>query len=499
MSEPCRDDARQVLERVARAAMLERGLSPDYAPAVLDELAGLDDASAGLRGAPSGEGPADPVRDLRDLPWCSIDNDGSKDLDQLSVARQGTGEVDIVLVAIADVDSYVRPGGALDGHARGNASTVYTPARNFSMLPERLSTDLSSLNLDEDRLALVIEMGIGPEGSTRSSKVYRASVRSKARLSYGPVAAWLEGGAALPAEVAAVPGLAENLRLQDAVAARIEAYRRSLGALEFDSREERPGFDGNGALRFELDAKDRAKALIENLMIAANGAMVAFLHGKGYPGFCRVVRAPKRWDRIVELAAARGCGLPADPDPRSLSDFMARSRRDDPDGYARLSLSILKLMGKGEYAPQYPDRDPIGHFGLAAKEYAHSTAPNRRYSDLVSQRLAKAALAGGACPYAEPELEAIAKLCTAGEDSVGKVERQVNKAAAALILESRLGQSFPATITGAAEKGTWLKLAEYPVEGRLVKGAEGLDVGDRLEARLVAADPERGYLDFERA
>jgi VacB/RNase II family 3'-5' exoribonuclease len=497
MAESTQADARQVLERVARAAMLERGLSPDYAPAVLAELDAVSTQVLSV---------ADGVRDLRDLPWCSIDDEASKDLDQLSVACPAAGAApDFVLVAIADVDRFVGSGGALDGHARGNTSTVYTPAKNFSMLPERLSTDLSSLNREQDRLALVIEMGIGADGSTVSSSVYRALVRSKARLSYGPVAAWLMSVpaelAAVPAELdelKAVPGLSENLRLQDGLATRIKEYRRSLGALEFDSRDTRPGFDESGALRFELDGKNRANELIENLMIAANGAMVRFLHGKGYPGFCRVVRAPKRWDRIVELAAARGCALPADPDPLALSTFMASSRRADPASYAELSLSVLKLMGKGEYAPQYPDRDPIGHFGLATKDYAHSTAPNRRYSDLVSQRLAKAALAGAACPYAEAELEEIAKLCTAGEDSVGKVERQVNKAAAALILEARLGETFQATITGAAEKGTWLKLAEYPVEGRLVKGADGLDVGDRLIARLVAADPERGYLDFER-
>jgi VacB/RNase II family 3'-5' exoribonuclease len=480
---------RAILAKIARRVMLERGLLPDFSPRALSELAAL-------------EGPAtaadNNIRDLRGLLWCSIDNDDSRDLDQLSVAEALPDGSVKVLVAVADVDTLVIKGSAIDEHARKNTTSVYTAARIFPMLPERLSTDLTSLNFASDRFAMVIEMAVGRDGSLLRSDVYRALVRNKAKLAYNSVAAWLEGSGPLPEEVGAVPGLEANLRLQDGVAQQLKTLRHEHGALTFETIEASVIFD-DGALRgMEVQRKNRAREIIEDLMIAANGVTARFLAAKGQPSFRRVVRTPERWDRIRELAEDHGAELPAAPDAKALETFLVQARERDPLRFPDLSLSVIKLLGAGEYVLLMPGATPAGHFGLAVRDYSHSTAPNRRYPDLITQRLLKAALDGTHSPYDGEELSALARHCTGQEDAVRKVERQVRKSAAAMLLEHRVGEEFDAIVTGAAEKGTWVRLIQPPVEGRLASGLIGLDVGHRVRVELVSTDVERGYIDFRR-
>ena len=375
---------------------------------------------------------------------------------------------------------------------------MYTVAETFPMLPERLSTDLTSLSHDSDRLAIVIEMVLAGDGSLQSSDVYGATVRNRARLAYNSVAAWLEGNGPMPQGIGAVSGLDENLRLQDRVAQKLKALRHKHGALDLETIEARPVFDGDELRDLEADRKNRAKDIIEDFMIAANGVTARYLASKEFPSLRRVVRAPKRWDRIVELAAERGSTLPKEPDARALEQFLAAAKTADPLRFPDLSLSVIKLMGAGEYAVERPGDTVVGHFGLAVKDYAHSTAPNRRYPDLVTQRLLKASVAGRSWPYEIDELTALAKHCTEAEDAANKVERQVTKSAAAILLETRIGEQFDAIVTGASDKGTWVRLLHPPVEGRLERGFEGLDVGRRVRVQLVRTDVERGFIDFKR-
>lgn len=480
---------RAILAKIARRAMLERGLLPDFSPGALSELDGL-------------KGPAtaadDSVRDLRGLLWCSIDNDDSRDLDQLSVSEAMPDGSVKVLVAVADVDALVTKGSAIDEHARQNTTSVYTAARIFSMLPEKLSTDLTSLNFASDRFAMVVEMALGSDGSLLRSYVYRALVRNKAKLAYNSVAAWLEGSGPMPAEVSAVPGLEANLRLQDGVAQQLKKLRHEHGALTLETIEARIVFDDGSLRDLEAERKNRAKDIIEDLMIAANGVTARFLAAKGLPSFRRVVRTPQRWDRIRELAADQDHTLPEAPDARALEAFLAKARERDPLRFPDLSLSVIKLLGAGEYAVEVPGGATSGHFGLAVRDYSHSTAPNRRFPDLITQRLLKSALSGRTLPYTNEELSALAKHCTEKEDAAKKVERQVRKSAAAMLLEHRIGEQFDAMVTGAADKGTWVRLFHPPIEGRLASGLIGLDVGHRVRVELVSIDVERGYIDFRR-
>ena len=477
---------RGALRDIARRAMIARGLLPEFSPEALAEA----DA---LRAAPAEAGAS--VRDLRALPWASIDNDDSRDLDQLSVA-DGAGKV---LVAIADVDASVPRGSAIDDHARHNTTSVYTAARIFPMLPERLSTDLTSLGERQERLATVVEMTVGEDGAVTGSDVYRAVVVNHAKLAYGSVAAWLDGAAPAPPGISAVPGLDEQLRTQDRIAQRLRRRRGEQGALDLETVEARPVFEDGALAGLRQEEKNRAKALIEDLMIAANGVTARWLEREGFPSFRRVLRAPERWARIVALAAGVGEKLPAEPSALALEAFLAARRRADPAAFPDLSLSVVKLLGAGEYAVEVPGERPEGHFGLAVRDYTHSTAPNRRFPDLVTQRLLKAALEGRATPYGIDELAALARHCTEQEANAAKVERQVLKSAAALLLAPRVGERFDAIVTGASEKGTWVRIPRPPVEGKLVRGFEGLDVGDRLRVELVHADVERGFIDFVRA
>jgi VacB/RNase II family 3'-5' exoribonuclease len=375
---------------------------------------------------------------------------------------------------------------------------VYTAAKIFPMLPEKLSTDLTSLNFSEDRLSIVVEMVIGADGSLQDSSIYRGRVRNHAKLAYNSVAAWLEGSGSVPEAIAAVNGLDENLRTQDRVAQSMRRLRHVHGALSLETIEARPIFDGDQIRDLKVEEKNRAKDIIEDFMIAANGVTARYLSSRKLPSVRRVVRTPKRWERIVELAEEHGARLPDDPDSKALDEFLSKEKAADPLRFPDLSLAVIKLLGAGEYIAELPGDTAPGHFGLAVKDYTHSTAPNRRYTDLITQRLLKAAIGGQAAPYNYDELGVMAQHCTAQEDAANKVERQVGKSAAALLLESKIGQQFDAIVTGASDKGTWARLLNIPVEGRVVQGFEGLDVGDRVRVQLISIDVERGYIDFRK-
>lgn len=487
--EPNDRQHRAILQSIARRAMLERGLLPDFSP---EDLAELDRIQAPA--APNGR----PVRDLTSLLWASIDNDDSRDLDQLTVAEVLPGDKVKILVAVADVDSIVKKGSAVDDHARHNTTSVYTAAQIFPMLPEKLSTDLTSLNLDADRLSVVIEMVIGTDGSLQDSDIYRARVRNHAKLAYNSVAAWLERTGPMPGAVATVPALDENLRTQDRAAQSLRNFRHVQGALSLETIKAKPVFDGDQLRDLEAEYKNRATDIIEDFMISANGVTARYLSSRKFPSIRRVVREPKRWDRIVEMAGEHKFRLPADPDPKALDEFLMKEKAADPLRFPDLSLAIIKLLGAGEYMAELPGDTAPGHFGLAVRDYAHSTAPNRRYPDLITQRLLKAALDGHSWPYSKDELDALAKHCTEEEDAADKVERQVDKSAAALLLESRINEQFDAIVTGASDKGTWVRLLQMPVEGKLVHGFDGLDVGDRVRVQLISVDVDRGFIDFKK-
>lgn len=480
---------RTILQNIAHRVMLERGLLPDFSA---EELAELDKILA-----PAAEN-GKLVQDLRNLLWASIDNDDSLDLDQLSVAENMPGGRVKVLVAVADVDSLVKNGSAIDDHASHNTTSVYTAAEVFPMLPEKLSTDFTSLNFNEDRLAIVVEMVIGADGSLQESDVFRALVHNHAKLAYNSVAAWLEGDVPVPEAVATVNGLDENLRLQDRIAQQMKNLRHVHGALNLETIEAKPVFDGDQIRALDIEEKNRAKEIIEDFMIAANGVTARFLSAKKFPSIRRMVRAPKRWERIVEIAADHQFRLPELPNSRALEEFLISQKAADPLRFPDLSLAVIKLLGAGEYVAEFPDGDVPGHFGLAVKDYAHSTAPNRRYPDLLTQRLLKAALEGKPIPYRKDELDILAVHCTEAEDAANKVERQVGKSAAALLLESRIGEQFDSIVTGASEKGTWVRLLNVQVEGKLVYGFEGLDVGDQVRVQLISVDVEKGFIDFKK-
>lgn len=480
---------RSTLQRIACRAMLQRGLLPDFSAEALVEL-GRIQAPAAING--------EQVHDLRGLLWASIDNDDSLDLDQLTVAEAMPGGKVKILVAVADVDALVKNGSAIDEHARHNTTSVYTAGRIFPMLPEKLSTDLTSLNFNEDRLAIVIEMVIGADGSLMDSDIYRASVRNHAKLTYNSVATWLEGNGSLPEAAAAVKGLEKNLRLQDKEAQIMKNLRHVHGALSFETVEARPIFDGDEIRDLEVEKKNRAKDIIEDFMIGANGVTARYLSSRKFPSLRRVVRTPKRWERIVELADEHGFKLPNDPDSKALEEFLTKEKAADPVGFPDLSLAVIKLVGAGEYIAELPGDTAPGHFGLVVRDYTHSTAPNRRYPDLITQRLLKSAIGKSSLPYSNNELDALAKHCTKEEDAANKVERQVRKSAAAMLLEHRIGEQFDAIVTGAAEKGTWARLLTIPIEGRVIHGFEGIDVGNRIRVELIHTDVELGFIDFKK-
>lgn len=486
---------RVILQEIAHRAMLERGFLPDFSPEVLAELQSLKPSQVTSGGLAGGQ---IAIRDLRNLLWSSIDNDDSLDLDQLTVAEAAPSNRVKVFVAIADVAYAVKDGSAIDQHARNNTTSVYTAAEIFPMLPEKISTDITSLNYDQDRLAIVVEMLINPGGELEDSNVYPAWVHNHAKLAYNSVAAWLEKNADIPAAITAVQGLAENLRLQDNAAQSLKNLRHEHGALVLDTIEAKPVFDGDQIQALDIDEKNRAKEIIEDFMIAVNGITARYLSDRNFPSIRRVVRTPKRWERIVTIAANLHYRLPQLPDPKALEDFLVKQKAADPLRFPDLSLAVIKLLGAGEYVAEPPDGNVPGHFGLAVKDYGHSTAPNRRYPDLLTQRLLKAALHGKAVPYTIEELNELAAHCTEAEDAANKVERQVEKSAAALLLEPRIGEKFDSVVTGASEKGTWVRLLSFPVEGKVVQGFDGLDIGDRTQVQLISVDVEQGFIDFRK-
>ncbi len=471
MNDP-RDDHRALLLRVARRAMMERGLEPDFSPPALAEAQAIP-------------GPATPgettTKDLRDLLWCSIDNDDSRDLDQLTVAVTDAGSATRILVAVAHVGALVHPGSALDDHAGTNTTSVYTaPAEG------------------QERLAVVVEIVVAPDGAVKATDIYRALVLNRAKLAYNSIARWLEGAAPAPPRLAAVAGLEEQLRIQDRAAQALRRVRQQHGALRLETIEVHAVFDGSTLADLIPDEKNRAKELIEDFMIAANGVIARFLAGRSFPIVRRVVRSPERWQRIVELAGRFGDSLPKQPDARALNQFLIARREADPLRFPDLSLSIIKLLGRGEYVASVPGEEVPGHFGLAVSQYTHSTAPNRRYPDLITQRLLHAAFRGERTPYSPDQLRGLADHCTKKEDDAQKVERLTRKSAAACLLANRISEVFDGIVTGVNLNGTWARILDPPAEGRVERGALGLDVGDRVRLKLVRTDPERGFIDFER-
>jgi exoribonuclease II len=478
------------LATIAAWAMFSRGLAPEFPSSVLQQLARLK--------GPAHEKDGD-TRNLTTLPWCSIDNDDSRDLDQLTASeRLAKGSVRIY-VAVADVDALVKKGSPIDEHARLNTTSVYTSARVFPMLPELLCTDLTSLNPGADRMAIVVEMDFSDDGVLISSSIYRALVRNKAQFAYDAVSAWMVGEGALPEPAARLAGMDLQLRMQDELAQKLRVLRRAQGSLEFESFQPRALFDGDRITDIQLQSHNRARQLIEELMIATNGCTARFLAANGAVSLRRVVRSPERWQKIVRVAAEYDVQLPAEPDGKALEAFLAQQHQLDPLRFPDLSLVIVKLMGSGEYVVEHPHGLAIGHFGLAVESYMHSTAPNRRFPDLVTLRLIKAVLAGAPPPYSDVELETLAMHCTMQEDAVRKVERQVRKSEAALLLHSRIGQLFSGLVTGIGDHGVWVRVFVPPAEGRLTGELPDLKVGQQVHVRLVSTSVERGFIDFALA
>ncbi|WP_292518372.1 RNB domain-containing ribonuclease [Methanoculleus sp.] len=478
------------LKGIAWSAMQQYGFVPAFPPPVLREVGAL---AAGA----FPETPGDPL-DLRALLWSSIDNHDSLDLDQIEVCEEGPGGEIRVRVAIADVDSRVPKDSATDRYAARNGTSVYTGVTTFPMLPDRLSADLTSLLPGRDRMAIVIEYTVLPDGRTRPSDIYRAIVANHAKLVYEEVGAWLEGSGPVPRTVAEIPGLAGQVLLQHEAAMRMKKRRTEQGALALETIEAEPVVAGGRVLGLAVQEQNLARCLIEEFMVAANGSITAFLNGAGLPMIHRIVRTPKNWAGIVREAADRGEILPDRPDAEALTRFLIRQKAADPDRFPDLSLTVVKLMGAGEYVAFRPGDEPIGHFALAVTDYTHGTAPNRRYVDIIIQRLIKSVIDGDECPYTCEELDDLAARLTDREKASQKVERFVRKAAAAVLLREQIGETFAAFVTGASEKGTYVRLIDPPAEGKVVIGEQGLRVGQRVRVRLLATDPYNGFIDFAR-
>jgi exoribonuclease-2 len=478
------------LQATAKEIMQRYGFEPDFPPQVPQQL-------ADLKAHPPQIAAGGDVRDLRNLLWSSIDNDTSRDLDQIEVAeRAPNGDVK-VMIGIADVDAFVAKQTPIDQHAARETTTVYAGVRNFPMLPEELSTGASSLLENQDRLSVVIESVVDSGGGLKSSSVYRAVVRNKAQLQYNSVGAWLEGKSPAPPKIAASSDLQVQLKLQDEVAQKLKAQRFQHGALNLQTEEVQPLMLNDQVIDVVKQQKNRATELIEDFMVAANGVVARQL--EKVSSLRRIVRTPDRWDRIVQLAATKGEKLPPQPDSKALNDFLVRRKAADPDHFADVSLAVIKLIGPGEYVVERPGDVAPGHFGLAVQDYTHSTAPNRRFADVVTQRLLKAMLAGQKNPYSDDELTAIATNCTQKEDAARKVEREMSKRLAAIAVQNRIGEVFDAIVSGVTDHGTFVRVLQPHVEGLLAQGAQGLDVGDKLRAKLIRADVQKGFIDFARA
>jgi VacB/RNase II family 3'-5' exoribonuclease len=478
------------LQATAKEIMMRYGFEPDFPPQVPQQLAELKAHPPKI--AANGD-----IRDLRNLLWSSIDNDTSRDLDQIEVADWvSNGDVKI-MIGISDVDAFVPKSSPIDQHAAKETTTVYAGVRNFPMLPEELSTGKSSLLENQDCLSVVTEFVVDSNGAVKSSSVYRALVRNKAQLQYNSVGAWLEGKSPAPPKVAAAADLQAQLKLQDEVAQKLKAQRFQNGALSLQTDEVHPLILNDKVVGVVKQQKNHATELIEDFMVAANGVVARLL--EKVSSLRRIVRTPERWDRIVQLAATKSEKLPAQPDSKALNDFLIRRKAADPDHFADLSLAVIKLIGPGEYVLERAGEPAPGHFGLAVQDYTHSTAPNRRFADVVTQRIVKALLAGQNNPYSDAELTTIATNCTQKEDAAKKVERQMSKRLAAVAMQNHIGETFDSIVTGVTDHGTFVRVAQPLVEGMLAQGQQGLDVGDRLRVKLIRADVQTGYIDFARA
>ena len=478
----------QDLRAVARQAMIDSGFQPDYTPemnAELQQIGKQADTGASLK-------------DLRSLLWSSIDNDDTRDLDQIEYAEQVADGSWRLMIAIADVDAEVPKGSAIDDHAEQQTTTVYTGAVIFPMIPTELSAGATSLFADVDRKSVVIDMRVDTTGNVSAADIYRANVRNRAQLAYNSVGDWLDHGAATPAAVTKVDGVEAQVRLQAKIAAALRQTRLNNGALEIETVEARAVSQDGHVTAIEQTEKNTATDIIEDFMIAANGAVARFLEAHHVSCIRRIVRSPERWNRIADLAREFGTTLPSTPDPVALHDFLVARRQADPERFPDLSLAIVKLLGPGEYILDQPGVEEPGHFGLAVQDYTHSTAPNRRFADLVTQRVVKAVLASAPPPYTDDQLTTIARNCTLKEDAARKVERQVRKIAAAMLFSNRIGQRFKAIVTGKKSTGTFVRVLNPPVEGMLVRGDSGVDVGDEIDVELLSTNPKRGFIDFGR-
>ena len=478
------------LHKIARTAIEQYGFDFSFGKTVIDEINALDPGKL-LDTA------LDKVKDLRGLLWSSIDNAESLDLDQLEYCVRGTSGEIIVKVAIADVDLFVPKRSQTDIYAARNGTSVYAGIEVFPLFPNRLSTELTSLLPDLDHDALIIEFSVFSDGETTPGTIYRGFIRNKAKLVYEEIGSWLEGKAGVPASVARLPGLKEQLELQDEAAKLLSKFRIEQGALEFDTIEAKPVIRQEEVIALIIQEKNRARSIIENFMITANLTMSGFLRNAGIPMIQRVVRVPKNWQGIITVAAAYHETLSLQPDAKALAQFLHKRKIADPEMFPDLSLTIVKLLGPGEYVMLKPQADSVGHFGLAVMDYIHGTAPNRRYVDVIIQRLLKAVLDKQPCPYSQNELINCAALYTDRDKAAKKVERFMRIVAAAVLLSGQIGKSFDAIVTGASDKGTYVRIIAPPAEGRLMRGENGLVVGQKVGVRLIGVNPYKGQIDFE--
>jgi exoribonuclease-2 len=476
------------LDGKARQAMIDNGFEPEFSHEIEEQLSSIAERDLIAE--------AGDAKDLRDLAWSSIDNRTSRDLDQVEWAEQlESGDIRI-LVGIADVDAAVEKGSPIDKRAARNTVSIYTESEVFPMLPEQLSTDLTSLNEGEDRLAIVADMIIKENGDVPTSTFYRAIVHNRVKLDYRTVGNWFDGDGPVPPQIKDHPELIAQLELQRNAAERLHNYRIAKGALEFESIESEAVVENGDVKEIRSVEPNLAKHLIENFMVAANVEMAEFIESHGVASIRRVVHTPRRWEGIVKIAEEYGEHLPPEPDQPALAGFLEKRREADPDRFPDLSLAIIKLIGSGQYVVERPGDDAGGHFGLGVRDYAHSTAPNRRYPDLVVQRLVKAIIAGRGQAYSPEELESIAAHINDREKAARKVERKMRKIVAAAVMKKRVGERFDAIVTGVNEHGTFARILRPPVDGRIVKGEHGLSVGEKVEVKLLSANTSNGFIDF---